>query len=586
MPPPGNSRGQVLLAEEYFAGENDLLIGTLRQLDQPKSLAAFADRWKKDPRPWARKQILVYLSQPLNCPGHQPLIKRLFRQAEENHDDELMAAFLVAFDRQVRRVIHIGSRWDFRARLAIREEKLVTPRDVIPLAENRSAHNPLPGVLRAFNPKTQRHVKLFKYRTRYYLRRRAWRYFRWLGYRDPEAYVGAIVKALVAFDDTDLQRGENILDSWALMHVCFGGHDALEIGATHIQLKEGRSLGELSPAPAFPEAWKKPTAAPLLLALVISAPARLVRIWARQLFQRDHAVFTVPLETILALLEHEEADVQQFGAKLLESAAFLATLPVTSWLKLLQTKNEEALQGVCDAFAKFVSGDRLDLAQSLELACARPVPLARLGEHYLKQRDIASPADRALIVALADAKCSAVAADLTAWALKILGQSGHYSGEQVIRFFDSSMIETRAAAWDWLLQHPLALADATLWSRMSETPHDDLRLRFIDYLQQQAELPGTSANSLATIWRSVLLGVHRGGRQKAKAVQQIARAIITDPAGAESLLPVLAAAVRSVRGPEARAGLVAVITVLEAQPQLAPAIHRTLPELNFTEVIG
>ncbi len=215
--------------------------------------------------------------------------------------------------------------------------------------------------------------------------------------------MGVIVKALARFDDADLQRGENILDSWALMHACFGEHDALEIGATHVQLKDGRSLGELSPAPAFPDAWKKTEAAPLLLALVISAPARLVRIWARQLFERDHAAFAVPLETILALLEHEEADVQQFGAKLLDSSAFLATLPVASWLKLLQTKNEEALQGVCDAFTKHVSGDRLDLAQCVELACVRPVPVARLGERYLKQRSIESSADRAPIVALADA---------------------------------------------------------------------------------------------------------------------------------------------------------------------------------------
>jgi hypothetical protein len=574
----------MLLAEEYFASENDLFVETLRQVDQPKSLAAFADRWKKDPRPWTRKQIFTYLSQPLNCPGHQPLVKRLFRQAEESHDHELMAAFLVVFDRQVRRVLRVRNRWDFRTRVSYQEEKLITPRDVIPLPDDRAARNPMTGALMSFKPKTPRNAKLFRYRTRYYLRRRAWRYFRWLGYRDPGSYVAAIVKALARFEDADLQRGENILDSWALMHACFGEHDALDIGETHVQLKDGRTLGELSPAPVFPEAWKKPEAAPLLLALVTSAPARLVRIWARQLFEREHAAFAVPLETILALLEHEEADVQQFGAKLLESSAFLATLPVSSWLKLLQTKNDDALQGVCDAFAKHVSGERLDLAQCVELACVRPVPVARLGERYLKQRSIESSADRALIVGLADAKCSAVAGELTVWALGILGKPEHYSAEQVIRFFDSSVAEMRAAAWNWLLQNPAALADATLWSRLSETPHDDLRLRFIDYLQRQNELPGTEVNQLANIWRSVLLGVHRGGRQKAKAVQQIAQAIIADPAMAESLLPVLAAAVRSVRAPESRAGLAAVMTVLEAQPQLTAAIHRALPELKFQEV--
>lgn len=574
----------MMLAEEYFANEGDLFLETLRRVSQPKSLAALADRWKKDPRPWARTQILAYLAQPLDSPGHQPIVKRLFKHAEESKDHELMAAFLVAFDRHVRRQIRTKQRWDPRSRTAYEEERLVTPRDVIPLKPDRSGRNPMTGEAMSFGVRTPRGAKLFKYRTRYYLRRRAWRYFRWLGHRDPAAYLGAIATALAVFEDADLQRGENILDSWALMHACFGEHEALEFGATHIQLKDGRTLGELSPAPMFPDAWKRPEAASLVLGLVTRAHARLVRLWATQLFQREHAAFAVPLDTILALLEHEEADVQQLGAKLLESSSSLATLPVASWLKLLQTKNEEALQRICDAFGKHVSSDRLDLAQCVALACVRPVPVARLGQRYLKERVISSSVDREQIAQLANAKCSAVAAELTTWALGILGKPENYSVEQVIRFFDSMLSETRMAAWAWLLNDSPGLPDPSLWSRLAETPHDDLRLRVIDYLQRQTEVPGADPNQLESIWRSVLLGVHRGGRQKAKAVQQIAHAIVENPARVESLLPVLAVAVRSVRGPEARAGLAAVVSVVEAQPQLAEAVRRFLPELKLAEV--
>jgi hypothetical protein len=96
-----------------------------------------------------------------------------------------------------------------------------------------------------------------------------------------------------------------------LLHACFGERDALEFGATHVQLKEGRTLGELSPAPMFAEAWKEAEAASGLLSLAVQAHSRLVRLWAVQLFQREHASFAVSLETILALLEHDEADVQQ-----------------------------------------------------------------------------------------------------------------------------------------------------------------------------------------------------------------------------------------------------------------------------------
>src|SRR5881394_4395631 len=144
MPAPGNERGQMMLAEEYFAAENDLFLETLRRVNQPKPLAGFADRWKKDPRPWARRQILDYLAQPLNFPGHQPVVKRLFKHAEENKDHELMAAFLVAFDRHVRREIHTRRRWDFQTRSASEEEKLVTLRDVIPL-KTGVGHAAFPG---------------------------------------------------------------------------------------------------------------------------------------------------------------------------------------------------------------------------------------------------------------------------------------------------------------------------------------------------------------------------------------------------------------------------------------------------------
>jgi hypothetical protein len=123
-----------------------------------------------------------------------------------------------------------------------------------------------------------------------------------------------------------------------------------------------------------------------------------------------------------------------------------------------------------------------------------------------------------------------------------------------------------------------------LWSRLAETPHDDLRLRVIDFLQTQTQLPGADADKLENIWRAVLLGVHRGGRQKAKAVQQVAHAIVANPTQVENLLPVLAVAVRSVRGPEARAGLAAVVGLVTAQPQLAEAVQRHLPEMKFPEV--
>jgi len=377
MPAPANQRGQMLLAEEYFASENALFIETLRRIDQPMALAALADRWKKDPRPWARQQILAYLAQPLNCPGHQPVVKRLFKHAEAAGDNELMAAFLVAFDRQVRRELRSRTRWDSQARSTYQVETLATPRDVLPTKESITVVNPATGERITLPVRPPKNGKLFRFRTRYYLRRRAWRYFRRLWHRQPETYVPAIARALAAYTDADLQRGENILDSWGLMHACFGEHAALEFGATHIKLKDGRSLGDLSAAPCFPETWKKPEAAPLLFSVVSQGRSRLVRVWAMQLFQREHAGYPVSVDDLLRLLDHDDAEVQQFGAKLLESSAGLGALPVAAWLRLLMAHNEEALQRICDAFGKNVAADRLSFAECLELACAQPAPVAR-----------------------------------------------------------------------------------------------------------------------------------------------------------------------------------------------------------------
>ncbi len=56
------------------------------------------------PEPTSRRLLLEYLDRPLNAFRHEPLVKRLFKQAEAAGDDAVMARFLVALDRSVERV--------------------------------------------------------------------------------------------------------------------------------------------------------------------------------------------------------------------------------------------------------------------------------------------------------------------------------------------------------------------------------------------------------------------------------------------------------------------------------------------------
>ncbi len=72
----------MLLVDEFFATEDDRFLAELRKLHKIEALVGLAERWKKDPRPWAREQIVKLLELPLDVPGHQPVVKRLFKQAE------------------------------------------------------------------------------------------------------------------------------------------------------------------------------------------------------------------------------------------------------------------------------------------------------------------------------------------------------------------------------------------------------------------------------------------------------------------------------------------------------------------------
>lgn len=612
--PPTDPRASILLVEDCFTQGDDRFLYALRNITQPKVLAAFAERWKKDPRPWARAQILAYLELPLDCAGHQPLVKRLFKDAEERKDDELMAAFLVAFDTLVRRIRRKHWAWNSDTRSTTQGEQLGTPVDNLPNEALRSELDPKTGkritILRGFRGAEGQRIrgdKLFTHPTRQYLRRRAWRYFRWLGYGQPAAFPAAITPALLRYRDADLEKGENILDSWSLLQICFYGSDVLELHSRHHAVSPGRSLSELRAAPRFPETWDTPEAARLVFDLVASAKSRLVRLWAMDLFRtlKSRASVEVSSDEILTLLDHADEGVQQFGAELFDTQSGLEKISVAVWLRLLGTRNLTALATLTMAFMRNVSGERLTLAQTSELAMARPTPVARLGFELLKKRAI--PAiDLPVLATLADARCASITGELATWTLAQIGVRGAYELEAVSRFFDSINEDTRNAAWEWLIEekpaasngeksvnskassaamaHSAGYDDPVLWSRLAETPFDDLKLRIVDILARRVDTPELSVDQLSPVWCAVLLGVHRGGRQKPKAIRELAEAIAREPESAPRLLPVLVVAVRSIRGPEMRAGLSAVMTLVARRPELAALVKTRLPELQFPVV--
>jgi hypothetical protein len=163
-----------------------------------------------------------------------------------------------------------------------------------------------------------------------------------------------------------------------------------------------------------------------------------------------------------------------------------------------------------------------------------------------------------------------------------LGSKDGYDADLVAPFFDSLTKEVREGAWAGLKEGAPAYDDPVLWSRLLETPYEDVRLRLVEILEARAALPGASPTQLAGTWAAVLLGIHRGGRQKLKAMRQISEAIAGDPAGSEPLIPVIAVAIRSVRPAEARPGLAALVSAIERHPPLAESAKRFIPELELS----
>lgn len=582
------TRASTVMVDDAFANQDEGFVERLRQIASSQYLAGLADRWKQDPRPWAREQVLQYLAKPLDRPGHHPLVKRLFKQAEAKHDHELMAAFLVAFDRLIRRRRRVRYQYDWQTRQTTQSEELFAPHDqILPAKDRGRTRKPRTGERINLSVPIPKYGKLFSYKTRGYLRRRAARYFRRLGFQQPSAYPRSVASALALYRDEDVASGENILDNWSLMQIGFRRSPVLEFRRTRVELADGRSLGELAAAPRFEDLWRQPESAAVLLNLLTAAQSRLVRVWTIQLLKRDHGptLQSITAVQLLSLLDHSDDEVQQFGAGLLKSLTGIDSWPIATWLKLLETRSVTALATITDVMNQRVRRDRLNLEQCVSLACARPTPVARLGLAWLSGRPAVTAQDRSILGKLATARCDAVGGEAATFALAILGSAANYNLDVISPFFDSLNAEVRRGAWEWLTPQSPGYADPALWCRLLETPYEDVRLRLVESLHQRATastgLIALREQELSQLWSAVLLGVHRGGRTKIKALRQISQAIADHPERAEALIPVLAVAIRSVRPSEARTGLSALLTAVAARPELEALLSRQLPELRL-----
>lgn len=585
---PADPKPSKLLLDECYAAADDRFLSEWIKFRSPEIIAAYQKQWVEDSRPWARQQLIKYLAMDLNFPGHELFVKRMYRHFESVRDHEMLGQFLVAFDRLVRRRRIAVPRWDRSTQQFIHDEHLFarTNKTVIPETGRKGTYGtgkhqrtfPLPDI------RNKPENRLFRHRTRNFLRRRVWRYFRWLSYKNPTEYLASMTRVMCVYTDAEFKLGENIIDNWSLMHACYFHSDAVKFTAAHTNLAPGQSLATLSAAPYRLEIWQTAEGAVHLISLVRDAQSSLVRVWAMELLQRDHqqAISQIDMKILVTLLKHSDARVQEFASQLFRDHLGLASMTVSAWLEVLQESDRSLLPMICEAMTRHVSSARLDNPQLLLLAMAQPVPVAALGFRLVQERHQLRRLTPAEITQLSRAQCAATAEEMTTWALQQLNSIENYSVDSVVEFFDSLMESMRAAAITWLEDSSSrGYDDAILWSRLIETPFDDVRLRLVDCLQRRTNPLDADLKSLNHLWCSVLLGVHRGGRAKLKAMQQIQTAILRDAGHASTLLPVLAVAARSLRAPERRGAIAALASLRTGNPELEAAIRSHLPELQW-----
>jgi len=587
---PATPNSSMLILERHFASEDDRFLEEWSKIHSATLIAEFTNRWLADERPWARQQVVLYLQQDLNFSGHEIFVKRLFRHFEAARDNRMMGHLMVALDRIVRRCRRPANAPSAEAGESMQAERLfATPNKTRREQTGRMKETgtgkwarvvPMPDLRN--NPTN----RLFRQKTRNYLRRRVWRYFRWLSVSDSEAYLDSVTDSLLLYRDADFQTGENVIDNWSLMHACYFHSNVLQFGPAHAELAEGRWLGSLVASPYRPDLWQQADSIDRLIRIVSDSQSSLVRIWAMELLKREHpqAVREIRMEQLTPLLSHSDGRVQEFGLELFRQYPELVALPVLSWLELIGKCGPATLAVICESLKAHLAAARLETSELLQLATAEPAPVAEFGFEMLQQRHEEKLLSAEELMTLSRAGCEAIAESLTTWALRQLDNETHYLARAVVEFFDCLSLSIRSAAMDWL-EDPETHGhhDPILWAMLTETPHEDVRLRLVECLNRRTSLPAVNAKSLTHIWCSVLLGVHRGGRSKLNAMTQIQSAILASPARAAALLPVLSVAVRSLRAPERRSALAAVATIIVQRPELQPAIRQHLPELQWTE---
>jgi hypothetical protein len=250
---------------------------------------------------------------------------------------------------------------------------------------------------------------------------------------------------------------------------------------------------------------------------------------------------------------------------------------VDRWLALAESTDPAALDAVCSLIGRYVKAEQVTLEQAVKLAGLRALPLAKLGFAWLKTKPVREPSE---VRGLIEAECQLLRPEILRWLRATLAALPGFDPGLILEFLDARQLDARTEGWAWFKSDPRAFEDVETWRKLLESPYDEIRLALVAELESRIK-PAFDPGDLSPLWASVLLNIHRGSRAKPVVVRQLLARLEANPLEAPALLPLLSVALRSVRGPERRAGLVAVVRLVEKRAEVEPLVRSTFPELQW-----
>lgn len=546
--------GSLLLAEERFERGDPSFINELTQC-HGRPLRTFALKWARDQRPFAR-QAALDLALSSSGSGHERLlVKVLFKEAEQRGDDAMVAHFMVGFDGFIQRTARKEAHYNWHDRSV--QDYWIRREDV----------------MRSWDD--------FSIRTRTYLQRRAFRYFRRLSRVSPTRFIKGVCLALRTYPEDLLERPDAILDTMSLTRLLYGESDQLSY--------QGRCLGidgklnALEPAPTFATAWKTEPSFFELLGVLSQARSAFVRGWVALWLEAEHAgrLEKLPLSSLQPLLRSPHEETQEFGAKCLERLENWSTLSVDEWIQLALIKNEFLSIPLAQLMRSHLTPSRLSLEQCIALTHAAGGPIAELGLDWAKEKSL-SGEQLALASQVVEATNPGVRTAGVEWLSERLS-----AGNQsllVREWLDSRHEEVRDAALHLVDTIDSYQDDSRLHAAMSESPHGDVLDALVARLSEWRD--HLNEESLKHVFATTFLAIRRGGRAKRRSLRLISEALGRSVEEAGPLLPLLPILLRSVRERERRAGLAAIARAAHAQPKLRPLLKNEVPELSLWEEGG